>query len=219
MTVKEDIQSFKRKRFAAMAQVLIPALEDRQFEVYYCETGSEAADIALDLIPEGNTVSWGGSMTLEEIGLLDKVKEKGNPVIDRASAATPEERMEMMRQSLLSDVYLTSFNAMSIDGAIYNIDGFGNRVSAITFGPKQVIAVVGMNKVSKTREGALLRAQEVAAQINAARFNREGTLFTEEDVTEDLPVKGRICNVTQEITYCGIPKRIKIILVGEELGF
>ncbi|MCQ2078772.1 MAG: lactate utilization protein [archaeon] len=219
MTTKADVEEFKQRRYSAMARVLIPALEERQYEVFFCRDGKEAADLVLDLIPGSSSVSWGGSVTLEEIGVLDRLKAGDYQVIDRSVGRTPEERTELMRRGLTADWFLTSFNSVSLDGTIYNIDGHGNRVSAIAFGPRQVIAVVGMNKVTKSREEALQRAQDIAAQLNAARFNRDETLFTENDVTEDLPVKGRICNITQELTFCGTPKRIKIILVAEELGF
>lgn len=219
MTTREDVELFKKKRYSAIADVLVPAMKDRQFEVHCCDNGSEAAELALSLIHDGSTVSWGGSVTLEEIGIFDKLKARDLTLIDRATAKTPEERQELMRLALLSDYYLTSFNGIAIDGTVFNIDGNGNRVAAITYGPKNVIAVVGMNKVTKSLEGALQRSYDIAAQLNACRFNREETLFTEGDVTEDNMVKGRICNIVSQIAFCGTPGRIKVILVKEDLGF
>ncbi|MFD1908580.1 lactate utilization protein [Paenibacillus rhizoplanae] len=115
------------------------------------------------MIPEQSSVSWGGSVTLEEIGLLNRVCQGSYTVTDRDTAQTMEERYDLMRQSLLCDTYLTSFNAISEDGILVNIDSVGNRVAAITFGPRSVVAVVGMNKVCKTAEDAVIRARTYAA--------------------------------------------------------
>ncbi|MGV2794686.1 lactate utilization protein, partial [Clostridium perfringens] len=120
-------------------------------------------------IPEHSSVSWGGSVTLEEIGLLNRVRQGSYIITDRDKAQTMEERYDLMRQSLLCDTYLTSFNAVSEDGILVNIDSAGNRTAAITFGPKSVVAVVGMNKVCKTADDAVIRARTYAAPINAYR--------------------------------------------------
>ena len=106
------------KRSDLLAPKLIRALQSRNFDAFYCKTAAEAAEKALSLIPEGSTVSWGGSETIREIGLLDRVRRGNYKVIDRAEAATPEERTERMRRALLCDVFLTSFNAVSEDGVL-----------------------------------------------------------------------------------------------------
>lgn len=219
MTSKADIEQIKKKRYKALSALLLENLGRRQYEAYYVDTGEEAAEKALSLMPAKSSVSWGGSATIDEIGLLDKVRSGPYKVLDRAEASTPEEREDLARRALSVDYYLTSFNGVSMDGTVFNIDGTGNRVAAITFGPKNVIAVVGMNKVCKTQEQALARAEDTAAQMNAARFGMEDSLFTDGDVTDDCMSPRSICNFIEQITFCGKPKRIKVILVGEDLGF
>lgn len=158
-------------------------------------------------------------MTIDEIGLLDRVRSGPYKIIDRAEASTPEEKEELVRRAFSVDYYLTSFNGISMDGTVFNIDGTGNRVAAITYGPRNVIAVVGMNKVCRDREGALIRAQDTAAAANAARFGLEDTLYTDRDVTDDTLVTDSICNFTEQMSFCPKKGRIQVILVGEELGF
>ena len=219
MTSRADIEKIKKKRYEALAPILIENLESRQYEAYYVDNGEEAVKKALSLMPAKSSVSWGGSATIEEIGLLDKVKSGPYKVLDRSEASTPEEKEDMLRRALSVDFYLTSFNGVSMDGIVFNIDGTGNRVAAITFGPRNVIAVVGMNKVCKDQEQALARAEDIAAQMNAARFGMEDTLFTDGDVTDDCKAPKSIWNFIEQIVFCGKPKRIKVILVGEDLGF
>ncbi len=219
MLGRADVEKIKKKRYEALAPILLKNLEERQYEAYYVDNGEEAVKKVLSLIPPKSSVSWGGSATIEEIGLLEKVKSGPYKVLDRAEASTPEEREDVLRRALSVDYYLTSFNGMSMDGVVFNIDGSGNRVAAITFGPRNVIAVVGMNKVCRDREQALARAEEIAAQMNAARFGMENTLYTENDVTDDCRSPKSICNFIEQILFCGKPGRIKVVLVGEDLGF
>lgn len=154
-----------RERYKLMAPRIIKALNQRNFEAYFCETAKEAVEFALSLIPQGASVAWGGSMTLEEIGMIEQLKKGNYQVIDRDAAKSQEERFSLMRQALLSDVYLSSVNAISEDGIMVNIDGRGNRVSAIVFGPKTVILVVGMNKVCRDLESARKRHIPMQPQI------------------------------------------------------
>ena len=126
------------------------ALQARYFSVYRCKTGREAAQLALSLIPRDHLVSWGGSATIDAIGIKDLLREAGYRLLDRDTAATPQERVQLMRQSLLCDTFLTSANAVSQDGWLVNIDGNGNRVAAMAYGPESVIVVVGSNKLAPT---------------------------------------------------------------------
>ena len=127
-------------RNEALGATLVKKLKLRGFDAYYCADKQTALKQALALIPQEDVVSWGGSVTIDEIGLLDAVKER-NKVIDRATAATPEEKTELMRQALLCDTYLMSSNAISSDGQLVNIDGNGNRCAALIYGPKQVLVL------------------------------------------------------------------------------
>ena len=118
----------QEKRKELLSATLLKKLERRHFEAYYCPTATEAIEKVLSLIPEGSSITWGGSMTIRDMGLTKAVKEGNYNVIDRDTAANPAEMREMMRQGLLCDYYLTSTNAISEDGVLVNIDGTGNRV-------------------------------------------------------------------------------------------
>ena len=192
-------------------------LESRKFDAYYCKTAEEAKAQALALLPAGSSVSWGGSLSIREIGLLDAVNAGDYKIIDRDTAKTPEERHEIMRQSLLCDTYLTSVNAMSEDGQFVNIDGIGNRVAAITFGPNSVIAIVGMNKVCKTLQDAYNRARNYSAPLNLVRIGFN-TPCAKTGSCANCKTDECACSFLITTRMCRIPKRIKIILVGEPLG-
>ena len=193
------------------------ALQDRHFEAYYCKTAAEAAEQAIKLIPEDSSVSWGGSLTIREIGLLDAVEAHNCKIIDRDLATCPEERYELMRQALLCDTYLTSVNAISEDGEFVNVDGMGNRVAAITFGPKSVIAIVGMNKVCKTLEDAVIRAKSYASPLNAVRLDLKTPCNTTGSCV-NCKSNDCICSYIVTTRMSMTPGRIKVILVGEALG-
>lgn len=201
-------------------QKVCEALKRRYFDAYYCLSKEEAKNLALSLIPHNDSVCWGGSVTLEEIGLLEAVRNSGNyQILDRDTATTPEERQNIMRQGLLADTFLMSSNAISEDGQLVNIDGIGNRVAALTFGPKNVIVIAGMNKVVKTVEDAYSRAHTYAAPINMQRFESletpcKGTGTCHNCIKEDC-----ICCSTVITRVCRPAGKIKVILVGENLGF
>ncbi len=215
-----------RARYRLLSTKIITNLQSRKFEAYYCDTAAEAAEKALSLIPESASVSWGGSVTLEEIGLLQQLRQSSFAVIDRDTAKTPEERYNLMRQALLCDTYLTSFNAISEDGVLINVDGVGNRVAAIAFGPRSVIAVVGMNKVCKTAESAIERARTYASPLNAQRCSIspnfkavQGTPCVINGACGNCKTENCICSYVVETRMSKTPGRIKVILVGESLGF
>ena len=200
-----------------LAPKMIKALESRKFDAYYCKTAEEAKEQALKLIPKGNSVTWGGSLTIREIGLVDAVYADDYKIIDREDAKTPEERDDLMRQAFTCDTYLTSVNAMSEDGEFVNIDGVGNRIAAITFGPKSVIVIVGMNKVVKSLQDAYNRARNYASPLNTVRIGA-GTPCSETGSCIDC--KGDTCACSYIITtrMSRVKGRIKVILVGEPLG-
>ena len=205
-------------RNQVLGETLVKNLTKRGMGAYYCATKEEALAKALELIPEEDVVAWGGSVSIKEIGLLDAVKKR-NPVIDRELADTPEEKAELMRNALLCDTYLMSSNAISKDGELVNIDGNGNRVAAMIFGPKQVIMVVGMNKIAGTLEGAIDRARHVAAPINASRFAGLGTPCAKLGTCANCLSPDSICCQMVITRISRVKERIKIILVGENLGF
>lgn len=207
---------FTTKRNKLLAEQMIRAMEARNMEGFYAETKEEALNKALELIPEGSSISWGGSMSIQEIGLTKAVHEGNYEVYDRTDK-TPEERRQVMLKAFDCDYYLASANAISEDGILVNIDGNANRVAAIAFGPRNVLMVVGMNKVVKTEADALSRAKNVAAPINAQRFG--GTPCAVTGACSMCKSPSCICCQTLVTRFSKEPKRIKIILVNEELGF
>ena len=184
---------------------IIENLKKRGFEAVFAATKADAVEKALSFIPEGSSVSWGGSVSIEESGLLARIKAGNYIKIDRDEAKSPEERFEIMRKALTADTFLTSFNVVSEDGVLFNIDGNGNRVAAITFGPKSVVALVGINKIVPAESDLETRALKIAAPLNAKRLK----LSDEKD----------ICAVFEKVRICKNKGRIKIILVGENLGY
>lgn len=205
----------KQKYYDKRGQILVKNLKSRHFDAYYCATREEALAKALELIPKGATIGWGGSVTAKEIGLMDAVRSGDYRPYDRDNAENPR---EMMKQSLTADVFLTGANALSLDGQMVNIDGTGNRLGAICFGPEKVLVLAGMNKVEANLEAAITRARTVAAPTNKQRF----ALETPCEVTgscADCKSDGCICNQILITRNCRPTGRITFILVGEDLGF
>lgn len=203
--------------YSKRGQVLVKNLRSRHFEAYYCADRSSALEKALELIPKGASVGWGGAMSAEEIGLIDAVRSGEYHAIDRDKGATPEERDQIMRQCLSAQVFLTGANALSLDGQMVNIDGNGNRMAAIVYGPESVIVVAGMNKVMDSLEDAVTRARTVAAPMNKQRFGAV-TGCAETGVCVNCKSEGCICNQILITRHCRPAGRIKFILVGEALG-
>ena len=204
----------KKKMYDKSGPRVAAALHKRNMEGYYCSTADEAVEKVLELIPAGDVVSWGGVATVDE---LERLRHRGQPVIDRDTARTPEERMAMLHQALTCDTFLMSSNAISEDGQLVNIDGMGNRVAALCFGPKQVIVVAGMNKVAADLDGAIARARHIAAPANAQRFNGK-TPCSANGQCADCTSPDCICAQMVVTRFCKVPGRIKVVLVGEELG-
>lgn len=198
-------------------KILVKNLQSRHFEAYYCENRQEALKKALELIPQGASVGWGGAMSAQQIGLMDAVRSGPYKAIDRDSCKTQEEKLRAARECMFADVFLTGANALSLDGEMVNIDGSGNRVGAIVYGPESVIVVAGMNKVADTLEDAITRARTVAAPMNQQRF-LHNTPCTVTGTCADCKSERCICNQILITRNCRPVGRIKFILVGEELG-
>ena len=205
-------------RYDKLGPKVVKALESRFFEAWYFPGESEAVEKVFSLIPKTDTVSWGGSLTTMGLNLTVMTAEKGYKVIDRDKAASPEERWELMRQALLCDTYLTGTNAITEDGQLVNVDGFGNRVAAMTFGPKQVIVVAGMNKVEQTILDAANRARTIAAPANMQRFPNNKTPCNETGACGDCLSPDSICTFIVRTRICKPKGRIKVILIGKDLG-
>ena len=206
------------KRNAVLAARVIRGLESRNMEGYYAETKEEALKIALDLIPEGSVISWGGTKSVGEIGLFDAVRAGNYELIDRGSAKSPEEKRELQWKAFNADYFLGSTNAMSEDGVMVNIDKIGNRIAAYAYGPAHVLFIVGMNKVVKTVEDAVSRARNEASPINAQRFDLSTPCKGNGSCYNCKSADTICCNVL--ITrYSPEKGRVKVILVNEDLGF
>ena len=204
------------KRNDLLALKVIKGLESRNMAGYYAKTKEEAREIALSLIDEGSTVTMGGSMSVSEIGLVDAVKAGNYKFLDR-NAAT--DKRKAMIEAYDADVFLSSVNAMTDDGVLVNIDGMANRVSAIAQGPKKVIFIVGMNKVfTGDTDGAMKRARNVAAPINAQRFGLS-TPCTKTGACMDCKSPDTICCQFLITRFSRHKGRIHVILVDDVLGF
>ena len=206
------------KYYKKRGEILVKNLQSRHFEAYYCDTREDALTKALELIPEGSVVGWGGALSAEQIGLMEALHAGNYRPIDRSLAKNQEEREQMMKDMLFSDVFLTGANGLSLDGQMVNIDGTGNRVAAIIYGPKSVIVIAGMNKVEDTLEDAIRRARTVAAPMNNQRFGNDNPCSVTGSCGNCKNEKC-ICNQIVITRHCRPIGRIKFILVGEELGF
>lgn len=212
------MNAYQKQYYEKRANTLVKNLQKRHFGACYCATGEEALKRALELIPEGETVGWGGATSAEEIGLLQVLRTGPYQVIDRDTAKSPEERTEKMRACLLSDWFIVGANALSLEGEMVNIDGMGNRVAALVYGPKNVLIIAGVNKIADTLEDALTRARTVAAPVNKQRFGND-TPCTATGSCADCLSEGCICNQILITRNCRPAGRIQFIIVGEELGF
>ena len=204
-----------RKRNELLAQKVIKGLQSRNMSGYYAADRQEALKLALDLIPEGSSVTMGGGMSVEEIGLKDVMKNGNYRFIDRDAM---EDKRAAMLMGYDADVFLASCNALTEDGMLVNIDGNANRVSAIAQGPKKVVFIVGMNKVCSDLDGAMKRARNVAAPINAQRFGLS-TPCSKTGACMDCKSPDTICCQFLITRFSRHPGRIHLILVNDSLGF
>lgn len=202
-----------------LGEKLVKNLKRRNIEAHYCPTAQEAVSKVMQLIADGSSVTWGGSMTVRDMGLPQALKERGTlEVLDRDVVETPEEKQQMYRRAFSADVFLSSANAISEDGVIVNIDGNGNRVAAISWGPKKVIFIIGLNKVAPTVEAAIARARSTASPINAMRF----------DISTPCHVDGMCHNCNSPESICSYIHLLRnsrnqgrhvVVLVGEDYGY
>ena len=208
----------QEQRNERLAQTIIKNLKIRHIEAFYCASAQEAVKKVSDLIEDGSSVTWGGTMTVRDLGIPDYLKKRGTlQVLDRDLVKTPQEKQEMYLKAFSADVYLSSANAISEDGVIVNIDGNGNRVAAITWGPKKVIFVIGLNKVAQTVQDALARARSTASPTNAARFDIK-TPCQIDGVCHNCNSPESICNYVHFLRNSP-HGRHTVVLVGENLGY
>jgi L-lactate utilization protein LutB len=203
------------KRYELLAQKTIEGLKSRNMTGYYAATKEEAVKIALELIPEGSKVTMGGAMSAHEIGLVQAIKDGNYDFLDRDQA---EDKRAAMLEAYDADYFLASANAMTDDGVIVNIDGNSNRVSAIAQGPKHVLFIVGVNKICGDIDGAMKRARNVAAPINAQRFGLN-TPCAKTGKCMDCKSPDTICCQFLITRFSRHKDRIHVILVNDNLGF
>ncbi len=207
----------KKAYYEKRGKLLVQNLQKRHFDACYCATAKEALDAALSFIPKGASVGWGGAMSAQQIGLMQALSNGEYQAIDRDKCETPAQREALMAQCMCADVFLTGANAISMDGQMVNIDGTGNRVGAIIYGPKTVLVIAGMNKVTDDLDSALMRARTVAAPANQQRFGLD-VPCTATGKCVDCTAQACICNQIVITRHCRPAGRIKFILVGEDLG-
>ena len=208
----------RKKHNQSLADHVIKNLNTRGMAGYYADSKEEALKIALDLIPEESSVGWGGSASIAEIGLKQAILEGNYKVINRDVCKTPEEKREAELKCFDSDFFLASANAVTRDGILVNIDKFANRIAAIAFGPRNVLLIVGMNKIVSNVENAVDRSRNEAAAINAVRLDTQ-TPCCNKGLCYDCKGTKSLCCQILVTRSSGIEGRIKVILVNDDLGF
>lgn len=197
---------------------IVSKLEERGMEGYYCDNQQEGLEQVLNLLKEGSSISWGGSMTLEELQIKDKLNTSDYEVYDRAQAESAEEKEEIYHQALNCDYYLMSTNALTRDGKLVNTDGRGNRLAALVYGPTNVIVVAGMNKLAADEAAARQRIKNKAAPMNAMRLDRD-TPCVKAGYCLNCLGESSICSQTVITRRSHVKNRIKVVLIGEKLGY
>jgi len=208
----------QERRNDLLAQKLINSLGKRNISGYFCKTGEDARKKALELIKEESTITWGGGMTLRDIGLAKTLIEGNYEVYDRDAAPDATALEECMRKAFFVDWYISGINGLSEDGQIVNVDGRGNRVAAITFGPKQVLFIVGLNKVTQDLDSAIKRARSTAAPMNNQRFDTPTPCHID-GVCHNCTLPECICNYIHILRNSNVAGKYHVILVDEFLGF
>lgn len=209
----------KQQAYKTLGNTMIKNFKKRNIEAFYCEDRASATKLAMELMKDGGSVGMGGTETIKELGLTDAVKAAGHlEFIDRSIAKTPKEREEIYVRTAQCDYFLMSSNAITVDGELINIDGNGNRVACLIHGPKQVIILAGMNKVTDSIESGIARIETFAAPPNAARLGTHTPCATLGHCGDCHSEDCMCCQIviTRHSKHTG---RIKVILIGEELGF
>lgn len=212
LTPIEKYNDFKIKR-------LLGNLKKRGMNGYYCKSIDELVEVTMKLVKDCKTASHGGSMTLVDSGIKDMLRSMpGLEILDREACKTKEEKEELYRKTFFCDAYFMSTNAISEDGVLVNIDGVGNRVAALIFGPKKVVIIAGVNKITATQEEAMKRARTVASPINCMRLGLK-TPCQSTGQCADCLSKESPCNQIVITRRSMDPDRIHVILVDEEYGY
>lgn len=198
---------------------VVEALKESGFNAVYVPTSTEAADMLLSFVSPGSSVGFGGSMTIKSMGIQERVAAKGGIVLDHGDPSlTPEEKLEILRKELTCDLFVSSSNAVTLEGDIVNVDGNGNRVAALSFGPSKTVVVVGVNKIVRDMNEALARIELYASPMNNKRLNKPNPCV-KAGVCVDCQGDTRICRVYQVLHRKPSLSDFTVIIVGETLGF
>lgn len=208
----------KKQYYENTAKTIIANLEKRQMKGWYCEDSAAAVKKVLELVPSGSSVTWGGTMTMEECGLMDALKKGSYALIDRLAARTAQEKKELFAKAVCADYFFISTNAITLDGELINVDGAGNRVACLSSGPDNVIILAGMNKVVTTVLEGHERVRNTAAPMNALRLNKK-TPCAVTGKCADCQSPDCICSQIVVTRRSHVPGRIQVILIGEALGY
>ncbi|MBR4455748.1 MAG: lactate utilization protein [Solobacterium sp.] len=208
---KEYVKTVYRLKLERIAK----HLEGNQFAASVFDTKEEAAAFLKQVIPPGSSVGIGGSVTLDEMGVVKWLRS--DPEIRFIDRYSMPDKKQAFRESLLADVYLMSSNAVTMDGYLYNVDGTGNRVAALIYGPDKVYVACGRNKIVKDAEEAKSRVEEIAAPANCARLEKENPC-TKTGSCMHCSLPTTICNQFVLSRRSGVPGRIHVLLINEELG-
>lgn len=208
----------KQQAYQLLGNTMIKNFAKRNIEAFYCDTAEEATALAMSMMPVGSSVGMGGTETVKEMGLLDAVKNSSLHFIDRSKVTNAEEKKANFLETMGCDYFLMSSNAITIDGELINIDGNANRVACLCQGPEHVIVVAGMNKVVDDVATGIARTQNMAAPPNAARLGTRTPCATLGHCGDCHSEDCMCCQIviTRHSRHKG---RIKVILVGEELGY
>ena len=207
-----------------IAEKTVKSLIKNQFDAVYCPSREDAISHIQAMVKEGTTVGFGGSMTAVELGLVQKLEDKGAVVLNKESVSPeparldPEEFLPMVRKLFSSDLYISSANAVTMDGQILNIDGAGNRVATITIGPGKVVLVVGVNKITRNLDEAYTRLETIASPKNSRRYSMPNPCG-KTGVCMDCKLDTRICRIYHIMKYKPMMTDMTVIIVGDTLGY
>lgn len=212
-------ENIKRWYLQERAQRAVKALQKNGFDAMYVEDRSKAREEILKLVPEAATIGAGGSMTIREIGVLDDLAKRGHTLYDHwKSGLSQEEILGIRRAHLTCDVFLASSNAITLEGELVSTDGYGNRVCAMTFGPKKVIIAAGANKIVKDLQAGLRRTKEVAAP-HTLKESGLPIPCVQTGICIDCDSPLRMCRATIILERKPLQTDITVVIIGEELGF
>lgn len=204
--------------FSAAVPGIIQKLKTRNIEAFYYEDSKSMVEDILTKIPAGSSITWGGSSSVVECGLMDAIHNGSYTLLDRTTAKTPEESREFYAKAVMADVFLMSTNAITYDGELINIDGNGNRLACLMQGPKEVFIIVGMNKFVGSIEDGIHRIENIAAPANVQRLHKETPCHTLGKCAHCFSANS-ICSHTVITRRSSHPGRIKLFIVPENLGY